>query len=443
MTFNKNQTDALLHLLERIVSHMLENMECGRANDALKEFRLSLSESPKAEKQGETKKVEGELPAHLRESGSNDMRTRRARNAANDIIEGIQHSRHWMFYPHVNFGDAMSFIQGVIEKVISEALPNDEVEALREEVDELKEKLSVTHALLEHATFKTDTAKAELAQVKEGLKSEELETPLRRRSSLPICYVFLLPSIMEAARRCGYCIAIHGSLLRDFDLIAVPWNADSVNAETLVREVTQACGGLEFEKKEAEAHKNPTVKPHGRLAWNIILGGSYYLDLSVMPLVQADKHPTPAQAVKEWSGESRTLPVVLAFARRMEAKLAKNRHKGDRGGWLKDTPSALLRRLKVETNELEKAIQSNSCGDIANEAADVANFAMMIADVCGGVQADDSCAGAVKADQIFNPKSAQEAGKSPKESVSSTPKTATSTNKESLGVEPKGSGEKM
>lgn len=80
-------------------------------------------------------------------------------------------------------------------------------------------------------------------------------------------------------------------------------------------------------------------------------------------------------------GESPTWPHVMAFAKRMEGKLAKNRHKGDRAGWLADHPGDLLRRIRDEANELENAILSDhSSEDVWQEAADVANFALMVAD---------------------------------------------------------------
>lgn len=75
-----------------------------------------------------------------------------------------------------------------------------------------------------------------------------------------------------------------------------------------------------------------------------------------------------------------TAPVVLWFAKRMEAKLAKNRHKGDRVGWLNSDPVALLKRIQGEWKELEEAMASGHAEDITNECADVANFAMMVAD---------------------------------------------------------------
>jgi len=66
---------------------------------------------------------------------------------------------------------------------------------------------------------------------------------------------------------------------------------------------------------------------------------------------------------------------VYEFAQLMESKLQNNDHKG---GWKLDEYSDLLRKLKNEVEELEMAL-INRDGAV-NEAVDVANYAMMIAD---------------------------------------------------------------
>ncbi len=71
-------------------------------------------------------------------------------------------------------------------------------------------------------------------------------------------------------------------------------------------------------------------------------------------------------------------PEVRAFAGLMEAKLRENDHKP---GWKHDDPYALFRRLCEEVGELRAALKKPFA--VAGETADVANFAMMIADVCG------------------------------------------------------------
>lgn len=72
-------------------------------------------------------------------------------------------------------------------------------------------------------------------------------------------------------------------------------------------------------------------------------------------------------------------PEVQWFAEQMGSRLKKNDHKS---GW-KDTGTIhLLNSLRQETNELEGVVYFNEGEiDIISEAADVANFAMMIADV--------------------------------------------------------------
>lgn len=97
-------------------------------------------------------------------------------------------------------------------------------------------------------------------------------------------------------------------------------------------------------------------------------------------------------------------PEVEAFAQAMERKLLANDHKG---GWRCDDPHALLDRLHDEAAELDNIRHlMHACvirraeypvgqGDpsihaarVLDEAADVANFAMMIADVCGALRTE-------------------------------------------------------
>ena len=88
--------------------------------------------------------------------------------------------------------------------------------------------------------------------------------------------------------------------------------------------------------------------------------------------------------------DSPTFKHVLDFAFRMEAKLAKNRHKGDRHGWLKDNPWNLVERILDETVEVQECFAMDSqngdtwlvksAEETADECADVANFCMMTAD---------------------------------------------------------------
>lgn len=94
--------------------------------------------------------------------------------------------------------------------------------------------------------------------------------------------------------------------------------------------------------------------------------------------------PGPGEAVA-WR------PEVVAFANLMETQLRANDHKP---GWKGEEASPLISRLFEEANELDDEFHNGSRTDagawrasVGREAADVANFAMMIADVCGALAA--------------------------------------------------------
>jgi NTP pyrophosphatase (non-canonical NTP hydrolase) len=76
-------------------------------------------------------------------------------------------------------------------------------------------------------------------------------------------------------------------------------------------------------------------------------------------------------------------PKVMAFARLMEVALRKNDHKG---GWKECSEAYLFTRLIEEAGELGKAMLSFLEGSVGNEAVDVANFAMMLADKYGDLE---------------------------------------------------------
>ena len=78
------------------------------------------------------------------------------------------------------------------------------------------------------------------------------------------------------AHEVGYSVGVHGSLKRDFDLIAAPWTNEAVGNADLVKHL---CAGL-----NAKIIDGPEYKPLGRVAVNLQIDGFYKtIDLSIMP----------------------------------------------------------------------------------------------------------------------------------------------------------------
>lgn len=91
------------------------------------------------------------------------------------------------------------------------------------------------------------------------------------------------------ARELGYALAVHGSLARDIDIIAIPWTLEAVSADELAMAM-YAVIKSEHERIDARpgciGWKEPAQKPHGRLVWEIHVWGSYF-DFGVMPRTEA------------------------------------------------------------------------------------------------------------------------------------------------------------
>jgi hypothetical protein len=102
--------------------------------------------------------------------------------------------------------------------------------------------------------------------------------------SIALYYIKIaLPAIEKVAHEHGYAVGVHGSMMRDFDLIAAPWSIDASSSGVLAEAVAKAIGGYILAENFGD---NPMPKPHGRVGYTIMVGGGAYIDLSVMPLVK-------------------------------------------------------------------------------------------------------------------------------------------------------------
>jgi hypothetical protein len=110
----------------------------------------------------------------------------------------------------------------------------------------------------------------------------------------PSLYAHIFYDLKEIAKQFGYNLVLHGSLARDLDLIAIPWQETLGDAPTMIQEFANHLGGsVVFEAGEDRLRFQK--KYHGRTSYIINLNREckmindewidpqYYLDISVLP----------------------------------------------------------------------------------------------------------------------------------------------------------------
>lgn len=127
-----------------------------------------------------------------------------------------------------------------------------------------------------------------------GLCKSRAERPAPHEHMTREYFDILIRPLRYVAYRCGYALAVHGSLKFDIDLVACPWRDSAVAAEYLAEEIRSTAekiiGTCKIWKKDEG--RLPEKKPCGRLGWSFylveegceLLGP--YIDLSVMPIVR-------------------------------------------------------------------------------------------------------------------------------------------------------------
>lgn len=89
----------------------------------------------------------------------------------------------------------------------------------------------------------------------------------------PVYAAAMYPALARLFIDNGYALAIHGSLARDFDLVAVKWTTNAISPTAIIKKMTQ--------KFAIEQIGKPEKKVHGRIAYTFGVGfGECALDLS-------------------------------------------------------------------------------------------------------------------------------------------------------------------
>lgn len=92
----------------------------------------------------------------------------------------------------------------------------------------------------------------------------------------PVYAAALYPGFARICVDNGYALAVHGSLARDFDLIAIPWTDEASSPDKILDEITTQFAVTLIGEV---GHKK-----HGRTAYTLSVGfGECAVDLSFMP----------------------------------------------------------------------------------------------------------------------------------------------------------------
>lgn len=126
--------------------------------------------------------------------------------------------------------------------------------------------------------------------------------PVARAAARALCEAVLdgiIEPVRRVARDAGYAVAVHGSLARDIDLVAIPWVEHNVSspdylAERIAAVIAGQVGRCNIMGKKKDG-LTWTAKPHGRQAITIMawgdLFGSIDIDFSVITPRTAPTEP--------------------------------------------------------------------------------------------------------------------------------------------------------
>ncbi|MEA5111691.1 hypothetical protein SDC9_17671 [bioreactor metagenome] len=120
----------------------------------------------------------------------------------------------------------------------------------------------------------------------------------------PSLYSFYFEVIKEIGLKYGYNIVLHGSMNRDLDLIAIPWEEIIGDKEQMINDISESIGGnILMQNRSVDNIEGDRfgIKPHGRIVYIININRDfeikfngmvskikeyadpqYYIDLSVM-----------------------------------------------------------------------------------------------------------------------------------------------------------------
>jgi|SRR6478752_6627688 len=102
-----------------------------------------------------------------------------------------------------------------------------------------------------------------------------------RTDGRAVFYSVLYESFRKAALECGYALALHGSMIHDLDMIAIPWVNEAKSPDELAKSISDCIDATVWKESHLmDRHE----KPHGRVTYTISIYKDWHIDLSVIPL---------------------------------------------------------------------------------------------------------------------------------------------------------------
>lgn len=93
-----------------------------------------------------------------------------------------------------------------------------------------------------------------------------------------IFWIFRFPEFQKIAAECGWAIAVHGSVVHDLDLMAMPWVENHTTADELAQQLTDS---MPWSCRRPYQKSKPGDKPNGRIVYTIFMGQTY-IDMNVI-----------------------------------------------------------------------------------------------------------------------------------------------------------------
>lgn len=139
------------------------------------------------------------------------------------------------------------------------------------------------------------------------MKEKKNASELASKKWMPAMYVAYFGKLQHLAIHHGYALCVHGSITRDFDIIAVPFDPIVSSHDVLIREIKKMIG-------VPNSSNDPMFdivghEPHGRTCYTIECGGGGYFDISFTP--------TKEQATQWIKDEEKRKTDIVEMLRKM------------------------------------------------------------------------------------------------------------------------------